>query len=95
MAKAKPIVGWPEGTDPLSAEERAEKRAAGKLLVEQLKREAGRHRDLARRERKLQKLNTMGAEATPEKKRMRTVNYGGGKVSAGTAWNPNGKTFAR
>lgn len=95
MAKAKQVVGWPEGTDPLSPEERAEKRAAGKARIEQLKREAGRHRDLARRDKKVQKLNTMGADATPEKKRMRTTNYGGMKPTAGTAWNPNGKTFAR
>jgi hypothetical protein len=95
MAKAKQVVAWPEGCDPLSSEERAEKRAAGKARAEQLKREAGRHKDLARRERKVQKLNTMGADATPEKKRMRTVTYKGAATAAGTAWNPNGKRHAK
>lgn len=96
MSKAKGVVAWPQGTDPMSPEERAEKRAAGKALVAKLKAEAGRHKDVARRERKVQKLNTMGPEATQEKKRMRVQNYGGGKPTAGTAWQPTGsKNYAR
>lgn len=95
MSKAKGVVAWPQGADPMSPEERAEKRAAGQLIIAKIKADAGRHKDVARRERKVQKLNTMGPDATYEKKRMRVHNYGGGKPTAGTAWNPNGKTFAR
>lgn len=95
MAKSKQVVAWPEGTDPMSAEERAAAKARGAELIRTLKKQAGKHKDLARRERKVQKLNTMGADATPEKKRMRTVTYKGADRSAGTAWNPNGKRHAK
>lgn len=96
MAKAKGIVAWAPGTDPLSPEERQAKREQGKALIAKMKAEAGRHKDVARRERKVQKLNTMGPEATQEKKRMRVSNYGGGKPTAGTAWQPKGdKNYAR
>lgn len=79
----------------MSAEDRAAAKARGAELIANLKKQAGKHKDLARRERKVAKLNTMGADATPEKKRMRTVVYKGGDQSAGSAWNPNGKRRAK
>lgn len=95
MTKSKQVVAWPEGTDPMSVEDRAAAKARGAELIAALKKQAGKHKDLARRERKVQKLNTMGADATPEKKRMRTVTYKGAAQAAGTSWNPNGKRHAK
>lgn len=95
MAKKQGVTAWPEGADPLTPAERALKREQGKALVASLKAQAGRHKDIARRERKVQKLNTMGPDATYEKKRMRTENYGGAKPTAGLSFSPNGHNAAR
>jgi hypothetical protein len=95
MAVKKGVTAWPKGADPLTPEERAAKREQGQLLIAALKKDAGRHKDIARRERKVQKLNTMGPDATYEKKRMRVENYGGQKPTAGLSYSPKGNNAAR
>lgn len=95
MARKQGVTAWPDGADPLTPSERALKREAGKALIASMKKDAGRHKDIARRERKVAKLNAMGPDATYEKKRMRVENYGGAKPTAGLSYSPNGHNAAR
>jgi hypothetical protein len=95
MARSKEVTAWPEGADPLTPTERALKREQGKAIIASMKAQAGRHKDIARRERKVQKLNEMGPDATYEKKRMRVDNYGGQKPTAGLSFSPKGHNAAR